>query len=792
MINISLNGKWQLYHFPEAHTPILHPDDLKTCDAKPIPADVPGNVETALMKAGLLEDPFLGDNSHSLRAYEACEWWYVREFTPPSSPDKYPWEIEFEGLDFLATVWLNGKEIGRSDNALIPFQFDVTRHLRFEQPNVLAVRLGSAMRHARTFDYEASVTSWEHRQESVHLRKPAHCWGWDIMPRIVSAGIWRSVTLRERANDNIESLYYWTQSVGHDGAELGVRFRVNTVGEDMHGLSMVFRGSCGHESFEHEQPLEFVADDCRIRIPGARLWWPRGYGEPSLYTIRARLCRGGKPLAERVDKVGLRRIEVQRTEGPSRLCPQGEPAAGTARIDVDPNPESHFLVRCNGVPIMVMGANWTPLDALHSRDGARLQRAVEIAENLGCNMLRCWGGGVYEEDAFFDLCDEKGIMVWQDFAFACCRYPQNNAFLARVEREARAVVARLRNHACLALWCGDCEVDMVYAHESLRPELNRVNREVLPCTVHRLDPHRHFLPSSPLLPENVKSEPSAGGRIPEQHLWGPRGYFKSDFYTRHSAHFIGEIGYHGCPNAASVKQFISPAKVWPWQDNPEWQAHAVDHWQGDVLNRDRIQLMANQVYEYFGMEPTDLGTFSWASQVVQAEALKFFIESTRLRKWDTSGILWWNLTDGWPQFSDSVTDYYFAEKLACRYIERVQHPVCVIIGETGPGKYMPIVACNDTREDQQLTWLVTDGESGQPLADGDLVLPAGENWQVGRIRAHESEHRLLLIEWELTHNRHGANHRVVGHPPFSANEYRGWLAQIANLPRPFDHASVGR
>ncbi len=299
---------------------------------------------------------------------------------------------------------------------------------------------------------------------------------------------------------------------------------------------------------------------------------------------------------------------------------------GVRRVDAPADPASHFVFRVNDVPIMVKGANWVPLDAFHSRDAERVDRAVALFADLGCNMIRCWGGNVYEDHRFFDLCDEAGILVWQDFAFACCRYPQTDAFLAEVRREAEHVVAKLRNHPSLAIWCGDNEIDMAYVSDGLSPEHNRLTREVIPQVVHRLDPHRAFVPSSPYVPPSVGPVAGAWQQTPEQHLWGPRGYFKSPFYTLHSAHFIGEIGYHGCPNVSSIRRFISPEKLWPWEDNDEWQEHAVYHWQHPTRDRDRIKLMANQVRELFGVVPDDLESFALASQITQAEAKKFFIE----------------------------------------------------------------------------------------------------------------------------------------------------------------------
>jgi beta-mannosidase len=207
-------------------------------------------------------------------------------------------------------------------------------------------------------------------------------------------------------------------------------------------------------------------------------------------------------------------------------------------------------------------------------------------------------------------------------------------------------------------------------------------------------------------------------------------------------------------------------------------------------------LMANQIRELFGEIPQDLPTFALASQITQAEAKKFFIESTRLRKWQTSGILWWNLLDGWPQFSDAVVDYYFGKKLAYQYIRRVQRPVCVFLGETGNFPFslvgdgvwgwgsLPLIASNDSRQDADLHYRVRDADTGQIAAEGDFCVPANQNWQVANIPVNADEQRLFLIEWQLGEGTFG-NHYLFGAPPFSLERYRLWLAKIAALPRAF-------
>ncbi len=634
MKSLSLNGDWTLVHFAEGDHTAASPEALQSLKLPEIQASVPGNVELDLVRAGQLPEPYYGANIRLLRPLETHEWWYRRTFRVPESWVKPGSVMVFEGLDTLATVWLNGVMIGQSDNMLIEQRFDAGDALRVGAENELVVRIASALNYARSLTYDASGMSWERREEGLYIRKAPHVWGWDILPRAVSAGIWRPVRLEETPETAIDQLYFYTisaepgMSLDGGSAVLGVRFQFRTPERDLDGFSLRFHGKCGADghTFDYEWPAEFIAGGCTIPIAGARLWWPKGYGRPDLYQVTTELLHNGNMVASRVDQVGLRKLVVDRTElagRPHRLEPF---PSDLARMDVLPDPDSHFIFSVNGEPVQIRGTNWVPLDAFHSRDAGRLEQAIALVDDLGCNMVRCWGGNVYESDRFYQLCAEKGILIWQDFAFACSRYPQTAEFLERVRIEVEAVVKRLRNQAALAIWCGDNEIDMAYLSDGLSPEGNRLTRDVIPSVLQRLDPFRAYVPSSPYTPPAVFQQRDPWRATPEQHLWGPRNYYKSSFYIQHSAHFIGEIGYHGSPGADSIRKFISPEQVWPWQNNEEWQIHSVYHWQTRAVERDRIQLMANQVKELFGFIPEDLDAFTLASQITQAEAKKFFIE----------------------------------------------------------------------------------------------------------------------------------------------------------------------
>ena len=635
--------------------------------------------------------------------------------------------------------------------------------------NLLTVRLGSPLVAAATKRYDPAYTinAGKNNQEAIWIRRPAHSYGWDIMPRAVTAGIWRPVELIVHAKDEITDLYISTLTAETGRARLTVSYELSTDLALLPQLRVKVEGYCGDSRFAYNHKVEFTAGRFEIEVPNPKLWWPRGYGDPNLYHLKTQLLQDGKVIASREDTVGIRKLELIRTETTSQEKP------------------GQFLFKVNGVPILIKGSNWVPADAFHSRDASRYEKILALFIDLKCNLLRSWGGSVYEDDAFFDLCDRNGIMVWQDFAMACAIYPQTPEFLETMRNEALSVVRKLRNHPSLALWSGDNEVDQSYFFAGLDPAHNKITREILPQVVFQADPYRPYLPSSPYMSPEVIATGNLS-LMPEDHLWGPRDYFKSAYYTGHTAHFVSEIGYHGCPSLSSIKRFIDPEHIWPATDNPQWVLHSTD-WTG---NPGRIKLMSNQVQELFGAVPPNIEDFILASQISQAEAKKFFVEMTRLNKWRSTGVIWWNVMDGWPQFSDAIVDYYFNKKLAYFYIRRVQEPVCVMVNEPRDW-HCPVVVGDDSREDASGHYRVWDADSGETLLEGDYAVKANENLELGQIPVFHSGKRLFLIEWTANGAKY-SNHYLQGVPPYSLSQYKVWLTKIAALEEGFEAADIGK
>lgn len=771
---ISLNGTWELAYWPQPAKPLTTPQQVVAIKPPKVPAKVPGNVELDLMAAGELKDLFIGTNIYQLRKYEGYQWSYSKEFETPAITKQQRVQLFFGGIDCFADIWVNGKHVGTADNMLIEHTFDITEVLEKEK-NLVQVIIRSAViegmqKPLGTF----SIGNFPY-EEATYVRKAPASYGWDIMPRAVSAGLWRKVELRIVDPIHFKDVSWMVADIdtARKSARIFTDVQLALPFDKLDEVKARFiikrKGKIVHEK---TVPVLSFAFREITELQNVDFWWPRGYGDPALYDVQVDLLDGnGKVWGTDKKRFGVRTVkldlnDINKPEDPGRF---------------------RFII--NGEPVFIKGTNWVPLDALHSRDAFLLQDAMDMVVDMNCNMIRSWGGNVYEDTRFFELCDENGIMVWQDFAMGCTFYPQRDDFRKAIEEEVMSVVFKLRNHPSLVLWSGNNENDEALRWTSkpfnINPNKDIISRQTIERVLYEFDPTRPYLPSSPYYSQRVWEQGSSSDLLPENHLWGPRGYYKDPFYKNATCVFVSEIGYHGCPGKESLKKMMTPGSVYPWTKdyewNEEWLTKSVRIFPQSVKTTGRNNLMLNQVNLLFGSTPKDLDSFIFASQVMQAEAMKYFVELWRGNKFDNkTGIIWWNIRDGWPIISDAVADYYNNKKLAYHFIKNVQHDIIVLINDPVNGR-SPLVATNDTRQAATGDVSVTDVASGKEIFKGRFSVNANSKNAITGL-PEMTGNGILLIRYSINGKAY-ANHYLYGKPPYVLKDYKQLLekTKIYNL-----------
>jgi beta-mannosidase len=785
-LNSGKKSEWILYYGVQDKNAPQSPKELLKSAFKKISGTVPGNVEIDLEREGIIENPMVGTNVYDLRKYESYQWWYERDFKKPKIKEGERIELTFGGIDCIADIWLNGKKIAAIDNMLVEHHYDITDIL--QENNQLYVNIKSTELEARKYMRNNFGVRYDQLGQSASVRKPGHMFGWDIMPRLISAGIWKDVKLEIIPANYFNSVYWVTKNVSPEAkkAKMYIDWQFQTDRLNVDDLTMTFELE-RNGKYILKKEIDIITTVAReqLWLEDVDLWWPRGFGEQALYNGTLRITdQNGKVLCENKQKIGIRTAEL----------------IVTPINTVEEPGDFHFKV--NNEYIFIKGTNWVPLDALHSRDLQHVEEGVAMLADLNCNMIRMWGGNVYESNRFYDLCDENGIMVWNDFTFGCTTYPQDIEFKNKVKAEADKVIRRLRNHASIVLWAGnnenDVSLDWGGDQSHIDPNTDVISREVLPLAVREWDPKTSYLPSSPFISEEVFNihKRISQNLSPEMHLWGPRGFYKAPFYTENNARFVSEIGYHGAPNLESLKKMMTPENLYPWVIgakadsekvitvtgeikepenlvwNEEWQAKATRSHPNSDTNKERNFLMVNQIKEVFGECPMGLEDFVTASQIVQAEAKKFFIEFWRMNKGERNGILWWNLRDGWPIVSDAVVDYYGGKKLAYHYIKKVQTDVSVMIGDANTSGH-PVTLVNDTRSEKKVAILIKDKDSGRTLLEKTVTIAANGKEVVENL-AKFTKNELWLIEFKVDGETF-KNHYVAYAAPMDYQKYKNWL-----------------
>jgi beta-mannosidase len=640
---------------------------------------VPSTVYASLTAAGLIPDPYFGTNELDVQWVAETDWLYRTYFDTPDLETLS--ELCFEGLDTFATVWLNGTEILRSDNMFVPHRVNVSGLLRTKD-NELRVLFESAWRrgHELQAAHGGAKPLWNGDSSRLHVRKAQFHYGWDWGPKLVDAGPWRAIHL-ETFTARIASWHCPVTlnedltraelevSIELEGAIEGTTLELNLFDPDGRSVLNATLPASSHNTRR-----------CSIDHP--RLWFPHTQGEQPLYTLTITLKRDGTELNAKTQRIGMRKIELAR-----------EPVAGESG--------SSFTFRVNNTEMFIGGANWIPDDVMLTRvTQTRYREAVQQAKSANMTMLRVWGGGIYEADTFYDACDELGVLVWQDFMFACGVYPAHPEFLNSVRLEAKHTIERLRHHPSLAIWTGNNEdyqlgYGMKWYDANLEPDDNPrfparvIYEQLLPEMVTALDPGRYYQPGSPFFGTDP-DDPTQGDR----HTWDVWGRAALPYrqYQRLEGRFVSEFGMAAAPNLETIRDALPPEDWTPWSRGFEHHMKA-----DDGMRRLSAYITDTQP------TPHDLEGFVYATQLVQSEALDCAYRIWR-RRWGqpgrraVSGALVWQLNDCWPVTSWAIVDSSGTPKPAYYTIKRALEPITVNIWTDGA-----IWALSDHTEPQTLT-----------------------------------------------------------------------------------------
>ncbi|PTY08372.1 glycoside hydrolase [Opitutaceae bacterium EW11] len=608
-----------MQHLPLASTDWRFRDSSET---KWLPATVPGCVHTDLRRAARIPDPFWGTNELQLQWIEERDWVYSTTFAIGASlPAEEVVELVADGLDTVAIVTLNGTEVGRTENMFVAHRWDVKPLLRRGR-NTLEIRFESAMSYLRA--HRTDLDPGEINDpfgRAPAIRKQQCQFGWDWGPRFVTAGIWRDIRLEGWSGNRLESVHV-RQTHAPDGP-VALAF--------LPELARAEAGAAVRGRVLFEGAVVATIENGAATIAQPKLWWPSGQGDQPLYRIEAEVVGpDGRTISTWSKRIGLRTIALDRHPD----------AAGET-----------FQFVVNGRPVFAKGANWVPAHSFVAGLGrADYERDLRSAAAANMNMVRVWGGGIYESEDLYDLCDELGLMVWQDFMFACAIYPGDAPFVASVRTEAEQQVRRIRHHACLALWCGNNEVEQLNVArlkaEPQKEHYDSIFNRALPEIVSALDGATPYWPSSQHRPDGDNTH-AAGEKHGDAHywdVWHARHPVKD--YEKWRFRFCSEFGMQSYSSPETNATFCPP-------EDPNVFSAAMENHQ---KNRGGNQVILDYVSRRYRF-PKSQDDLIYLSQLNQAYCMQTGVEHYRRLMPHCMGALYWQLNDCWPVASWSSLEH---------------------------------------------------------------------------------------------------------------------------------------
>ncbi len=641
MKKIDLNGTWK---FKAVDHYRMLPRDVSGV-TEWMSGTVPGTVHTDLLANGKIPDPFYRMNEEEVQWIDSQQWVYRRDFEVDADFLKGKRvELIAEGLDTYAAIRINGKPVAATADMFVEHRFNVKKFLR-KGKNFIEILFDSPVLRTKALEKKYGALSAGHEQHRMYVRKAQYSFGWDWGPRLTTSGIWRSIRLEARAHAALQSPFVKVVSLTKNEAvvELSIDVSLFTSVPVQLQTEICYEKMIAADRRKvKKERVKF-----RIRIKKPKLWWPNGYGEQPMYRAIFSLVSKDK--------------EVERLEVPFALR--------TVRLLQEPDKEgTSFVIEINGEKIFCKGADWIPSDSFIPRIAdATYEKLLGMAKSANMNMLRVWGGGIYEQEIFYELCDRYGLMVWQDFMFACAEYPEQPWFLEQVKDEAEKAVKKLRNHPSIVLWCGNNECEWIFCqHNPGRSpdEMTgaKIFKTVLPAICSEFDRTRPYWRSSPFGKGFPNDE--SNGNHHQWEMWARWKDYKE--YEKDTARFVTEFGFQAPPAMKTLESVAVFSDLDP-------QSRVLEY-------HNKLPEGTERLYRFQAGHinvGTDLADFIYKGQIVQAEALKTAVEHWRRRKFNTAGSLFWQLNDCWPVTSWSVIDSALRPKAAYYYAKKFLAPVLV-------------------------------------------------------------------------------------------------------------------
>ena len=630
-----------------------------------MPANVPGGVHTDLLALERIPDPFVGDNELKVAWVAKEDWQYRRSFdASPSLLSRQQVWLVADGLDTLARVTLNGRELGETDNMYRQYRWDVKKLLK-PSGNELVITFFSTVNLALDRQAKRPLAGVSQAiPGGPHVRKAPCQFGWDWGPQLPPIGIWKDIRLEAYDHARIADVHLRQQ---HTGKSVSITANIKLDGTAAGLLAQLRVTTPNGEVF---QVSGDPTSKLEVTILNPQLWWPNGYGQQPLYQVQVLLQKGTEVIDDKRSRLGLRTVEL---------------------IQKPDQWGKSFTFAVNGVKIWAKGANWIPADSFPTRNHrASLEGLIRSATQAHQNMLRVWGGGFYEDETFYDLCDEYGVLIWQDFIFSCSIYPlEDAAFLANLEVEVAQNVARLRHHASLALWCGNNEMEQGWAEWgwnkpelfTLRDAYHQFFHKILPAWVANSDPDHTYWPSSPS--SDIPFEDPNGQVQGDAHYWEVWHRGKPfTAYRDQFPRFMSEFGFQALPPIETIATYAEP-KDWNMTSYIMERHQKNDH--GNVY-------MVSQLLDTFQL-PKDFDSLVYLSMVLQAEGIRYGVEHWRRFPERVSGTIYWQLNDCWPVASWSSLDYFGRWKALHYAAKRFYAPLLLSIEDAPP--FQKVSVTND-------------------------------------------------------------------------------------------------